>query len=55
MADFSGIDPGALGNMLKSFTRDASALGSRAQSLKTKLGSLGLRTGPVDELIRIGQ
>lgn len=55
MGDFSGIDPTALQNMIKSFTGDSASLSGGAQSLKTKFASFGLDTGPLDELIGISR
>ncbi|MEV6005717.1 hypothetical protein AB0M29_02820 [Streptomyces sp. NPDC051976] len=55
MGDFSGIDPDAMQQMIKSFTGDAADLAGSAQSLKTAFGSLGLDTGPLDELIGISR
>lgn len=55
MGDFSGIDPDAMQQMIKSFTGDAADLAGSAQSLKTAFGSLGLDTGPLDELIAISR
>jgi len=54
VGEFSGIDPDAMGGMISSFSKDASTLNGSARSLKTKFASMGLGTGPLDELIAIG-